>query len=80
MQSLSAPEHHGRKEGSRHTVIQKDEEHRNQVLEEEEVAIKKAVNDAGRHRHRRKISTERRTNSRAGAEGTGWEQCEQATA
>lgn len=41
---------------------------------------KKAVNDAGRHRHRRKISTERRTNSRAGAEGTGWEQCEQATA
>lgn len=40
MQSLLAPEHHGGEEESRHTAIQKDEENRNQVLEEE-VAIRK---------------------------------------
>lgn len=40
MQPLLATEHHGGKEGSRHTVIRKDEEHGNQVLEEEQAVIR----------------------------------------
>lgn len=40
IQSLLASEHHVGKE-SRHTMIQKDEEHGNQVLEEEVAAIRK---------------------------------------
>lgn len=38
------------------------------------------MNDPRKQRQRRRINTRRKTNSRAQAEGTGEQQCEQATA